>query len=503
MTGRSLLCLGLEGPTRAEDLRILEEYRPHVDMVELRADRLSPGEAGQAASFPRAAGCPTVLVVRRARDGGGFEGSEADRQALLGRLLEGGFAFVELEEDLHAPGLEARAARAGTRIVRALRAPSGAPPAVPVDLADRMRRLSRSAAELPKAEVMVRCSADLALLLRGCGELGGMERIVTAAGDFGFPAMVLAAKLGSAVCSAAAPTGPGAADRSDPRTLDTVYRVRQIGPRTRVFGVIGNPVMHSLSPLIHNAGLAAAGLDAVYLPFPVDDLAAFWEAADLLGVEGISITVPWKEAVLPSLAERDPLVESVGACNTAVRARGGPAAGGWVGSNTDVEGFLGPLRAAFGGEVPRGLRATVIGAGGASRAVLHALAGVGADVLLLNRTLDRALGLARLFPARPAALDRNAAELARGYCDLVVQATSVGMEPRPDADPFPGFSFSGREVVYELVYAPRRTAFLARAEAAGCRTIPGIEMLLAQARLQFRAFTSRDLPGGDLGSDRP
>jgi 3-dehydroquinate dehydratase / shikimate dehydrogenase len=496
LTGRPRVCLRLAGATLAEDLRTLDRYRAHVDMVELRADLLAAGEAGPAAAFPSAAGLPTVLAVRRARDGGGFTGSEADRRALLGRLLGGGFAFVELDEDLHAPDLEARAARAGTRVVRSLRDAGG----VPADLADRMRRLRRSAAELPKAEVLVRGSADLVRLVRACGELGEAERIVAATGDFGFPSVVLAAKLGSAACCVSAPCGPGAAGMPDPCALDTLYRVRRIGPATRVFGVIGNPVMHSLSPLIHNRGFAAAGLDAVYLPFPVDDLPAFLEAADLLGVQGISVTVPWKEELIRHLARRDAMVEAVGACNTAVRSGDGPS-GGWIGSNTDVEGFLAPLRAAFGGEVPRGLRATVIGAGGASRAVLHALAGLGADVLLLNRTVDRARGLARAFPVRAAALDGSAAELARGYCDLVVQATSAGMEPRPGVDPFPGFSFSGREVVYDLVYAPRRTAFLERAAVSGCRIIPGIEMLIAQARLQFRAFTSMDMPAVDLGLD--
>ncbi len=495
MSPRPRLCLCLSSATLAGDLRVLEECRGCIDMVELRADFLAPGEVARAAELPRLAGVPAILTVRRARDGGAWTGSEADRVSVLERLLAGGFAFVDLEEDLEAPGPVARAARAGTRVIRSLHDFDG----VPADLAGRVRRLPRSAGELPKAAVMTRGTADLVRLLRAARNLEGTEKIILGMGEAGFPTRVLAARLGSAVCYSSATGAAAAPGHADPRTLDRLYRMRAIGPATRLFGVVGNPVAHSLSPLIHNRAFAAAGIDAVYVPFLVDDLASFLEAADLLGVEGISITVPWKQEVLPVLAARDTLVDAVGACNTAVRRPADDGgAGGWQGTNTDVEGFLGPRRAAFGGEVPRGLRATVIGAGGASRAVLHALSGLGAEVLLLNRTPGRARELAARFPVTLAGLDAEGASLARQHADLLVQATSAGMEPDLHADPFSAYRFSGSEVVYELVYAPRRTAFLARAEAAGCRTVPGIEMLVAQARLQFRAFTGQEMPPGDF-----
>jgi 3-dehydroquinate dehydratase/shikimate dehydrogenase len=498
------LCLCLTGQTLEADLRLVEEYRPSVALLELRADFLTADEAAAAARFPGSAGLPVILTVRRTRDGGRFAGGEEQRAALLRRIAGGGFSFVDLEDDLEAAGIERLIEAGGGRVIRSMHDFSGAP----ADLAARVRRLARSPRELPKAAVMTRGTADLARLLVAGKELSGVEKILLGMGDCGFATQVLASRLGSLICYCSAPGASAAIGQSDPRTLESVYRFSRIDPDTAIYGVIGNPVMHSLSPLIHNRGFAALGLNAVYLPFVVDDLAAFGLVADLLDIRGLSVTVPLKEAVLPLLARQDALVEALGACNTMTRTAEGAEPGapatrsGWAGTNTDVEGFLSPLRSAFGGMIPRGLRATVIGAGGASRAVVHALLASGADVLLLNRTEDRARELARRFPIRTAPLDEEAPRLARGYSDLIVQASSAGMEPGIGIDPFPAYLFTGREVVYELVYAPPVTTFLERARRAGCRVVFGKQMLMAQARGQFRLFTGSELPAEPEKSDR-
>lgn len=494
MRAGALLCLCLAEESLEADRRLIDEYRSVIDIVELWVDSLSASEATAAVSFPRAAGIPVILTVRRASDGGRFAGSETDRVALLARLAVGGFAFVDLEEDLEAPGLEAGIRAAGSRIIRSFHDFSG----VPSDLAARVRRLARNARELPKAAVMVRGTADLARLLGACDELAGTEKVVLGMGEHGFPSRVLAGKIGSRICFASAPGAHAAPGQTDPLTLERLFRFHSVGPATAVYGVIGNPVAHSLSPLVHNTGFAALGMDGVYLPFPVDDLAAFRRVADLLDIRGLSVTVPLKQAVIPLLSRRDALVEAAGACNTitAEPAGAGGAGGGrtWAGTNTDVEGFLAPLRDAFGGTIPRGIRATVVGAGGASRAVVHALVGSGAEVLVLNRTGERAQELARLFSVKAAALDGHAAVLAGGYPDLIVQTTSAGMAPAAGIDPFPSYRFTGREVVYELVYSPPMTPFLLRARDAGCRLVQGSRMFLAQAREQFRLFTGAALP---------
>ena len=259
--------------------------------------------------------------------------------------------------------------------------------------------------------------------------------------------------------------------------------------QTKVYGVIGNPVMHSLSPRIHNRGFVELDFDGVYVPFLVDDLEAFLDLARLLHVEGFSVTIPHKEAVLPFLATRDETVRNTGACNTVVRRTEG-----WCGVNTDVDGFLEPLRKRFDGSIPGGLPCTVVGAGGAARAVVYGLSRNRARVLVVNRSSQRARRLADEFGCRWAELDTAGMALMRQYSDLIVQTTSVGMEPDTSGDPIPDYVFSGTETVYDIVYKPRETCLLRRARAAGCTVLSGRQMFLSQAHAQFKLFAGTRYP---------
>jgi 3-dehydroquinate dehydratase/shikimate dehydrogenase len=197
---------------------------------------------------------------------------------------------------------------------------------------------------------------------------------------------------------------------------------------------------------------------------------------------------------MPFLGTRDPIVDRIGACNTLVRAD--PSAG-WHGVNTDAEGFLAPLARVLAGRTLRGLKAAVIGAGGASRAVVAALTAEGADVLVLNRTVGRAREVAERFDARWAGLDEQGLAAIAGHAELVVQATRVGMG-EGGGDPVPAYRFTGREIVYDLVSVPRETPLLARARSAGCAVVPGFRMLLSQVLGQFRLFTGHDFPAAIL-----
>lgn len=463
----------------------MARYRRHVDLLELRADFLRQEELSRAAELPRKTDLPVILTVRRPGEGGKWKGEERDRVQLLGKIGSAGFAFLDLEEDLEAPDLQRRVLASGARIIRSLHDTRG----VPEDLTRRVSALARSPREIPKAAVTPRGALDLLMLLQVFQDLGPLQKVLLGMGDFGFPTRVLAPKLGSLFCYASPPRESAAPGHVDPQTLDELFRYHQIGPGTRVFGIIGNPVMQSLSPEIHNSGFAALGRDAVYIPFLVDELEPFFQVADSLGVHGLSVTVPYKEKVIPCLERQDPSVSAIGACNTMRRGTDGK----WEGTNTDAPGFLAPLLSAFGGRLPPGLRATVIGAGGASRAVVHALAANGARVLVLNRTPFRAEQLAREFGVQAAPLDSGVKLMAR-FNDLIVQTTKVGMSPLSAEDPVPDYVFSGKEVAYDLVYVPRTTAFLKRALAAGCRVVRGDQMLLAQAFEQFRFFTGSDYP---------
>lgn len=485
---RAKVCLRLSAGTVAAALAALERHRAEVDLAELDADRLAPDELASAARLPALAGVPLVLAVRRRRDGGRWDGGERERAAVFARLAGeptgGGFAFAELEEDFR-PSLP------GVRVIRTLRDPHG----VPVDLATRLRGLAGSG-EIPMAEVAVRGTVDLARLLDVFARTRGMDKSIVPTGPGGYALGVLASRLGSAFCRAV-PAGAEVDEGCpDPATLRDLYRFPAIDSDTPLYGVIGDPVMHSLSPVIHNRGMAALGIPGVYLPFPVDDLRAFMSCADLLGIRGLSVTVPHKEAVVPFLATRDLTVERVGACNTLVRTAAGT---GWHGTNTDVEGFLAPLRRVLAGRALRSMNAAVIGAGGAARAVVAALTAEGVDVVVLNRTAGRAREVAGRFGCRWDGLDAPGVARLAGRTDLIVQTSSVGLGGAA-GDPLPDYRFTGREIVYDLVYAPRVTPLLARANAAGCTTVSGISMLLAQALGQFRLFTGRPFPSGTLAA---
>ena len=275
------------------------------------------------------------------------------------------------------------------------------------------------------------------------------------------------------------------------------YRFDAIGAQTPVYGIIGNPVAHSRSPEIHNGGLAVAGLPGVYVPFLVDDVERFLDLAASLGVRGLSVTIPHKEAVIALLSRADRSVAGAGACNTLVRE-----GGCWTGYNTDAAGFMEPLAEVLAAGRVR--RATVIGAGGAARAIVWALREAHVEVLIANRTLPRAAALAAEMSAQAVALTApDLAQRVAACSDLIVQSTSVGMvrhgtdAPAVVNDPIAHLPLTGREIVYDIVYAPPETALLKRARAAGCEIVFGHEMLLGQAYEQFRLFTGVPYPAGE------
>jgi 3-dehydroquinate dehydratase/shikimate dehydrogenase len=483
---KSRICLSLTASTLQEDLRIIESRRGFADMVELRADCLDSSELSLLSSFPKKAGLPVILAIRRQRDGGRWKGQEAVRRQLLARSLSGGYEYVDLEEDLDDAALARAVSRAGGRVIRSLYDTSG----VPRGLAERCQAMPRSPGEIPKAAVTPGSTRDLPILAEALKRLRNREKIVFGMGEHGLFSRILSTKLGCFLTCCSVPgtqAGPG---DLDPRTLVELYRFRKQDRNTFLCAVIGNPIAHSRSPEFHNRGYEILGLNGVYVPFLVDDVPSFFRLAELLGVRGFSVTMPHKQAVLSHLDARDSSLEQIGACNTVVRRTGG----GWFGTNTDVEGFLTALQVHAPKLSTPETRATVIGAGGAARSVVYALRSRGVRPLIVNRTAEKVRELAESFDCRWAGLDPDGISQIGENADLIVQATSVGMQPNPEADPLPDYRFSGSEVAYDLVYQPLNTVFLQRARKAGCRTISGLDMLFAQGAAQFKRYTGREYP---------
>ena len=269
-----------------------------------------------------------------------------------------------------------------------------------------------------------------------------------------------------------------------------------IGGETRLVGVMGWPVAHSLSPAMHNAAFAATGLDYVYVPLPVppEQLPQAMGGLAALGFVGANVTVPHKSAILPHVAALTPIARAIGAANTLIVQPDGTL----LGDNTDGAGFLADLRAH--GVDPAARSALVIGAGGAARAVVYALAEVGARVAVANRTLEKARVLCQIMRqalphadvsahAFPAALP----ELAQA-ADLIVNCTSLGLRAECDALPWDASTpFRSEQVVYDLVYTTR-TPFLKLAAEGGARTIGGLGMLIHQGAKAFELWTRQPAP---------
>jgi len=272
---------------------------------------------------------------------------------------------------------------------------------------------------------------------------------------------------------------------------------------TALVGVLGDPVRHSLSPAMHNAALAALGLDWVYLALPVAaaDLATVVAALEALDCRGLNVTIPHKQAVAALAAELSPLAQRLGAVNTLVRRPGG----GWLGTNTDVEGFLAPLRE---GERP-GQRAVVLGCGGSALAVLAGLEQLGFSSIAVagrNATALAALQagcrdwLPALEPLAWTTADDERLLQALAQADLVVNCTPVGMASTSDPlaanrSPLTAAALDRLRPgsgVYDLIYTPRPTALLRKAAERGCRTWDGLEMLVQQGAAALRLWSGRD-----------
>lgn len=331
-------------------------------------------------------------------------------------------------------------------------------------------------------------------------------------GEFGLPSRVLAPKFGALLTFAALDpdnhTAPGQPTLDE---LKSLYRWDSLGPDTAVYGVIGWPVGHSLSPHVHNAGFAELDRNAVYLPMPIPPewehfkaTVGAWLDAPWLDFRGASVTIPHKEHLLRLVKERsgeiEPLAASIGAANTLAVAAEQNGVRPLFASNSDYAAALDAVCEAT--DMTRddlaSLRVGVIGAGGAARAIVAGFAHHGATVVVYNRTLDRAGQLADEFNGRTgkvvaAPMDK----LCDSCCQVFINCTPVGMHPHVEGSPVPDRFFHDvlpGTVVFDTIYNPMQTKLLHDARAAGCVTIPGMEMFVRQAATQFTLWTGQPAP---------
>jgi len=406
-----------------------------------------------------------IATCRAAWEGGRFQGSEAERLGILRRALDLGAEYVDLEWKA-AAALAQWPAELRARVVLS----SHDFDAVPADLAARVDDMRRHGTGVVKIAVTAKTLRDAlpVIAIGRAGRDGAQRTVVIAMGTPGIATRVLPEHVGSCWTYGGNGVAPGqvTVDR-----LRDEFRVGQVGASTPVYAVVGKPIGHSVSPAMHNAAFHATGLDGVYLPCEAADFEDFLALADALGIVGASVTAPYKEDAARTAGQD-------GALNT-LRRRDGR----WEGTNTDVEGFLAPLAA----EPLDGWRAAIVGAGGSARSVASGLRSRGARVSVHARRPEAAQAL-----AEAAQVSAGAWPVPRGSWDLLVNTTPVGTHPDVDRSPVDAKDLSGGlagGLVYDLVYNPRPTRLLRDAAAAGCRTLDGLDMLVAQAVRQFAWWT--------------
>ena len=497
--GNSQLCVAVTGRTMSE-IRRNRDAATGADIVEMRLDTVDRPDVAGALEGRR---CPVIVTCRAAWENGFFQGSEEDRRRILEQAFALGAELVDVEAKADFAG-DLIAARRGRGVIVS----SHVYGECPADLTARWAALTGSGAEIAKLAVEARSLDDTAkvMALGQPPELNeedgdGPGHVLIAMGDHGLASRVLSTRIGNRWTYAGDNVAPGQV--SAQRMLDE-FRFHDLRPGTAVYGVVGNPVMHSLSPVMHNAGFRHFGIDAVYLPLLAKDASDFVAFARALGLAGASITAPFKVHLMESVDELEPLAQRVGAINT-LTVRDGR----WLGANTDVYGFAAPLIARLGdlpakagrhksekewlsasvGRPAAGLRATILAAGGAARAVAVALADLGAAVTVCARRPEAAQEVAALANGATGELPPPA-----GSWDVLVNTTTWDGDAASHS-PVAADALDGR-LVYDLLYVPPVTKLMADATAAGCTTIGGLEMLVAQAEEQFEIWTGQKPPAG-------
>jgi 3-dehydroquinate dehydratase/shikimate dehydrogenase len=419
----------------------------------------------------------TFLATCRRREGGGkFPGTvEAElRWLALAREAGCGWCDIEIESLRHLRGKSLRNLGLPVHVLLSMHDFH----TIPARLWS-FRSSAHTVADAVKIAANASTIGASARLLQLTGRISKL--VVVPMGEVGLPARILALRSGSAL--AYAPIGEATAPgQVSLHGLKHLYRAHELNNATGVYGVIGDPVGHSLSPLLHNTGFIAAKLDAVYLPFLVKDLRDFLKAAPEFGLRGFSVTIPHKQSILPYLKECDPLAAEIGAVNTVVVRHDGSL----FGCNTD---YIGILRALERKLELRGSRVLIFGAGGAARAAAFALSKAGARVVICARRGRAANELARAVGGE--SVPRRA--LRSEKFDAILNATPIGMHPHDKVSPL-----TSRElncgIVMDLINRPQATQLLKIARRKGIVTIPGVEMFLPQGFAQWELWTGQRGP---------
>ncbi|QGJ69770.1 Shikimate dehydrogenase [Planctomycetales bacterium 10988] len=487
----TMICVSIGYPKAKE---LLAKHRrlvkAGVELVEWRLDCLEESIDCSALIAKRPG--PIVVTARRPIDGGRFSGAESERLAWLKDAISAEPEYVDLEDEIAGS-----ITRSGSTKRIVSHHDFEKTPENLLEMHEQMAELDPDIIKLATLAISPHDNLRMLQLVK----TSEVPTVGLCMGEIGVPSRILGKKFGSPLTYAAAsteePLGPGQISWEQMRDF---YRYPELNADTEVFGVIGDPIQHSYSPLVHNTAFAELKMNRIYLPFriPAEDLAEFIDDAIDLGIKGLSVTIPHKERVVDKLTKMGELVQGTDAANTILYD--GTRR---LGYNTDVEAAMESLHEGWeetGSSKSSkskkkakpfdGKTVLILGAGGAAKAIAYGVHERGAEVILTSRTEERAAKLAERLECKSIPWeDRETSEP-----DAVINCTPLGMFPKVEVSPVSKNFLKPNMIVFDTVYHPEETLFIRSARARGCQVVTGIEMFVRQAAAQFKLFTEEDPP---------
>ncbi len=483
-----MICVPIIANNLDDALHDMAEASTVADIVELRIDYIRGVDLKRLLEKRTK---PVIVTNRPVREGGKFNGSEEERIALLKLALQLQADYVDVEHDSIQHIRRDTVHRVPTKIIVSYHNFRE----TPRDLTDIYKKLSQSGADIVKIVTHANSITDNVRVYQLLQQ-SQIPMISFCMGELGIISRILYKRFGSYLTFASLQVGKESAPgQISIHELLNTYHAQKQDKHSAIYGLIGNPVSHSISPIIHNTLFRELNFNSIYVPFKVDTIGDFMREFRKLDIKGYSVTIPHKESVINHLDAIDPMAKKIGAVNTIVNMDGQ-----LVGYNTDCEAAIKVLegvdQVCRRGERPfaltkdvhlRGKKVTLIGAGGVARAIAFGLKECEAQITIINRNYARAQSLARDVGCLARKYDESEAFNA----DILINATPVGMFPKINETPIDKNKLKSNMIVFDTIYNPIETKLLKEAKAQGCKTINGLSMFVHQAAAQFKLWTGQ------------
>ena len=480
-----MICVPIVTDNLEDTIKDMAEASKVADIIELRLDYLKKPDLKLLLERRTK---PVIVTNRPVREGGKFDGSEEERISLLKLAIQLQADYVDIEHDSiqHiSRGTVLRAPTSKTKIIVSYHNFSETPD----NLSEVYNKLSQSIADVIKIVTYANDITDNVKIYQLLHQ-SKKPTISFCMGEYGIISRILYKRFGSYLTFASLQRGKESAPgQISIHELLNIYHIGKQDGQTAIYGLIGNPVSHSISPIIHNTLFNEMGFNSIYVPFKVNNIGNFIREFRGLDVKGYSVTIPHKESIINHLDAIDPMAKKIGAVNTVVNSDGK-----LIGFNTDCEAAIKALHSVYKlSEVSKkddhlkGKKVTLLGAGGAARAIAFGLKERGAHITIINRNCERAQLLARDV----GCLCRKLDDPQEIETDILINATPVGMFPKVNETPIAKNKLKHNIVVFDTIYNPIETKLLQDAKAQGCKVVGGLPMFIQQAAAQFKLWTGR------------